>query len=88
MKKPGFIFLFSTSTLTGQGAQSYALAVELMRRGHDVAIATDTRRGEGDFEAIARRDGGERLTSMALCTKAGPFSFVADVSRLKRIVRD
>jgi len=87
MEKKSFFFLFSTPTLTGQAAQSFAIACELKRRGHPILVATDTGR-TGDFEGIISASGIERKTGLTLCTKSLPHKTVSDYFRLKRIIRE
>jgi glycosyltransferase involved in cell wall biosynthesis len=63
-----------------------SVARALVRYGHEVEIAVDTRR-EGDLRERLAAEGFPPRSDLALSTKAGPLAFAGDVLRLRRAAR-
>ena len=78
--------LLSSPAWTGPAEPMTSVARELVRRGHEVEVAVDTRR-EGDLRERLAAEGFPPRTELALSTKGGPLAFAGDVLRLRRMAR-
>ena len=78
--------LLSSPAWTGPAEPMVSVARALVRRGHEVEIAVDTRR-EGDLRERLAAEGFPPRADLALSTKAGPLAFAGDVVRLRRVAR-
>jgi L-malate glycosyltransferase len=79
--------LLASPAWTGPAEPMASVACEIRRRGHLVEVAVDSRR-PGD---LRERLAGLGLTvrdDLALSTRAGPLTHLADLRRLRRISRD
>jgi glycosyltransferase involved in cell wall biosynthesis len=79
--------LLSSPAWTGPAEPMLSVARALVRRGHQVQVAVDTRR-EGDLRERLAAEGFPPRGDLVLSTKAGPLAFVGDVLRLRRVARD
>jgi len=78
--------LLSSPVWTGPAEPMASVARELVRRGHLVEVAVDTRR-PGDIREKLASFGLAPRADLALSTKGGPVAFVGDVRRLRRVAR-
>jgi glycosyltransferase involved in cell wall biosynthesis len=71
---------------TGPAEPMASVARELVRRGHAVEMAVDTRR-RGDLRERLRALGLAVRDDLALSTKAGPLAYLGDLRRLRGAAR-
>lgn len=63
-----FLFLFSTSTLTGQAAQAFNILSYLIRKGHSVWAITDQSRC-GDLDSYLNKSGASIIKAVSVSNK-------------------
>lgn len=79
--------LLSSPAWTGPAEPMTSVARELLRRGHHVEVAVDTRR-EGDIRERLAAQGIRPRQDLSLSTKGGPVDHIRDLARLRRVARD
>lgn len=82
-----YIFLFSTSTLTGQAAQSYNLLKYLVKNGHNVWAIIDLNR-EGNLRDYIIKSGAKVINSVSISNKNKLISKYKEINGLKSIIMD
>jgi L-malate glycosyltransferase len=79
--------LLSSPAWTGPAEPMTSVARQLVRRGHHVEVAVDTRR-EGDIRDRLAAEGFPPRKDLALSTKGGPVALARDLARLRSVARD
>ncbi len=74
--------LLSSPVWTGPAEPMASAARELLRRGHRVEVAVDSRR-PGDLRERLRSAGLAVRDDLVLSTRSGPLAFLSDVRRLR-----
>ncbi len=74
--------LLSSPVWTGPAEPMASVARELVRRGHRVEVAVDSRR-PGDLRQRLRSAGLPVRDDLVLSTRSGPVAFLSDVRRLR-----
>ncbi|MCX7959043.1 MAG: hypothetical protein N3B13_08345 [Deltaproteobacteria bacterium] len=82
-----FLFLFSTSTLTGQAAQSFYLLRYLARSGYKVFAITDQNR-EGDLNAYIEKSGAVLIKGVSVSNKNKLLGKLKEINNLRSVVMD
>ncbi len=82
-----FLFLFSTSTLTGQAAQSFNILRHLVIKGHKVFVVTDQNR-EGDLNSRICSTGARLIQNVSISNKNKFFKKIKEIKEIQSIVMD
>lgn len=83
-----FLFLFSTSTLTGQAVQSYNIIRYLCKNGHKVWVLSDQNR-DGDLNRFIEISGAINIRNISISNKnRSIFSKYEEISGVRSLVLD
>ncbi len=83
-----FLFIFSTSTLTGQAAQSYNIIKFLCKNGHKVWVVSDQNR-EGNLNEYIERCGAITIKNISVSNKNKLiFSKYCEINKLRSLILD
>jgi|GEM_PF-1973054 len=82
-----FIFLFSTSTLTGPAAQSFNIIRYLVRNNHKVWVISDQKR-DGDLNGFIESAGAKLIRNASISNKNKFLGKIEEIRDLRSIVMD
>jgi len=82
-----FIFLFSTSTLTGQAAQSYNIIRYLIKSGHRVWVVSDQQR-DGDLNGYIERSGAILIKNVSISNRNKLSGKFREINSLRSLIMD
>lgn len=82
-----FLFLFSTSTLTGQAAQSFNILRYLIKKGHNVWAIIDQNR-EGDLCKQLKEAGANIFKDISISNKHKIYGKYKEINQIRSIIMD
>ncbi len=82
-----FLFLFSTSTLTGQAAQSFNILRSLVKTGHKVFAVADQNR-TGDLNSLIEKSGAVLIRDVSVSNKNKLFGKSREINLLRSVILD
>ncbi len=82
-----FLFLFSTSTLTGQAAQSYNILKYLVENKHKVWAIIDRNR-DGDLKSLLEKAGARLIVDVSISNKNKIIGKYNEINQLRSVLID